>query len=152
MGEAKRPVVLFGGSGWTEHAARQLEAFAGVNSIPLVAAFRFHDICDNYHPCYVGDAGVGMLSYIKTLFDEADLIIAVNVRFGECTTDGYSLFECPNMSAKLIHCHPSDNELGKIYAPDLSLQASPNAMATACLLYTSPSPRDRQKSRMPSSA
>ena len=24
--------------------------------------------------------------------------------------------------------------------------------ATACLLYTSPSPRDRQKSRMPSSA
>ena len=26
------------------------------------------------------------------------------------------------------------------------------AMAVACLLYTSPSPRDRQKSRMPSSA
>ena len=26
------------------------------------------------------------------------------------------------------------------------------AYATACLLYTSPSPRDRQKSRMPSSA
>ena len=26
------------------------------------------------------------------------------------------------------------------------------AMATLCLLYTSPSPRDRQKSRMPSSA
>ena len=27
-----------------------------------------------------------------------------------------------------------------------------NALAGACLLYTSPSPRDRQKSRMPSSA
>ena len=26
------------------------------------------------------------------------------------------------------------------------------AMASTCLLYTSPSPRDRQKSRMPSSA
>ena len=26
------------------------------------------------------------------------------------------------------------------------------ALAMACLLYTSPSPRDRQKSRMPSSA
>ncbi len=131
LGEAKRPVVLYGGGGWTEYAARQLEAFADANSVPIVAAFRFHDICDNYHPSYVGDAGVGMLSYIKTLFDDADLIIAVNVRFGECTTDGYSLFDCPNMSAKLIHCHPSDNELGKIYAPDLSLQASPNAMAAA---------------------
>ena len=27
-----------------------------------------------------------------------------------------------------------------------------NALDSACLLYTSPSPRDRQKSRMPSSA
>ena len=27
-----------------------------------------------------------------------------------------------------------------------------NAQSTGCLLYTSPSPRDRQKSRMPSSA
>ena len=27
-----------------------------------------------------------------------------------------------------------------------------NTLSTACLLYTSPSPRDRQKSRMPSSA
>ena len=28
----------------------------------------------------------------------------------------------------------------------------PNGMICSCLLYTSPSPRDRQKSRMPSSA
>ena len=31
-------------------------------------------------------------------------------------------------------------------------RASFTGMITACLLYTSPSPRDRQKSRMPSSA
>ena len=30
--------------------------------------------------------------------------------------------------------------------------AKPEAKAKTCLLYTSPSPRDRQKSRMPSSA
>ncbi|MDC1382695.1 thiamine pyrophosphate-binding protein [Candidatus Puniceispirillum sp.] len=126
---AKRPIVLYGGSGWTADAARQLESFAGNNRVPLVAAFRFHDICDNFHPSYVGDAGVGMLGYIKVLFDQADLIIAINVRFGECTTDGYSLFDCPNMRAKLVHSHPSDDEIGKIYAPDLSLQATPNAMA-----------------------
>ena len=129
LSNAKRPIVLYGGSGWTADAARQLESFAGNNQVPLVAAFRFHDICDNFHPSYVGDAGVGMLGYIKVLFDQADLIIAINVRFGECTTDGYSLFDCPNMKAKLVHSHPSDNEIGKIYAPDLSLQATPNAMA-----------------------
>ena len=32
------------------------------------------------------------------------------------------------------------------------LEAAQNAANSACLLYTSPSPRDRQKSRMPSSA
>ena len=31
-------------------------------------------------------------------------------------------------------------------------QMNPDASVKACLLYTSPSPRDRQKSRMPSSA
>ncbi|XDZ63137.1 thiamine pyrophosphate-dependent enzyme [Alphaproteobacteria bacterium LSUCC0396] len=128
---ARRPLILYGGAGWTSDAARQLEAFAGANHLPLVAAFRFHDICDNYHPSYVGDAGVGMLGYIKTLLGEADLIIAINVRFGECTTDGYSLFDCPNMKPKLVHCHPSDDEIGKIYAADLPLQATPNAMAAA---------------------
>ena len=37
---------------------------------------------------------------------------------------------------------------------DLSLAYSPGVAAPVkdCLLYTSPSPRDRQKSRMPSSA
>ena len=34
-------------------------------------------------------------------------------------------------------------------APVLNFELAP---ATDCLLYTSPSPRDRQKSRMPSSA
>ena len=32
------------------------------------------------------------------------------------------------------------------------IRATDEALADACLLYTSPSPRDRQKSRMPSSA
>ena len=32
------------------------------------------------------------------------------------------------------------------------IEIAPNANPPVCLLYTSPSPRDRQKSRMPSSA
>ena len=35
---------------------------------------------------------------------------------------------------------------------DISLHGFPCGMIKTCLLYTSPSPRDRQKSRMPSSA
>ena len=35
---------------------------------------------------------------------------------------------------------------------DVALLCLPNGLSSTCLLYTSPSPRDRQKSRMPSSA
>ena len=37
-------------------------------------------------------------------------------------------------------------------AVEAALKADPDKLAGVCLLYTSPSPRDRQKSRMPSSA
>ena len=43
---------------------------------------------------------------------------------------------------------------GRISNLDLSkkIEMSPPPTLRSCLLYTSPSPRDRQKSRMPSSA
>ena len=43
------------------------------------------------------------------------------------------------------------NELNSSVAGDLVIQTFGHRY-NACLLYTSPSPRDRQKSRMPSSA
>ena len=36
--------------------------------------------------------------------------------------------------------------------PDADLYVLPGGFSYGCLLYTSPSPRDRQKCRMPSSA
>ena len=42
-------------------------------------------------------------------------------------------------------------ELGKVFKK-LSKNKNLRCIIISCLLYTSPSPRDRQKSRMPSSA
>ena len=39
-----------------------------------------------------------------------------------------------------------------VFLITLFIQSDAQGTATTCLLYTSPSPRDRQKSRMPSSA
>ena len=44
---------------------------------------------------------------------------------------------------------PTNNDLYKILS---DLVDKMNTALGSCLLYTSPSPRDRQKSRMPSSA
>jgi acetolactate synthase-1/2/3 large subunit len=131
LGAAQRPLIIVGGTRWQAPASRAIEAFATAHDIPVVAAFRFHDLIDNHSDCYVGDAGVGMLGYMKDLVRNADLILALNIRFGEMTTDGYGLFEAPKMTAKLIHSHASDCELGKIYAADLPVHAGPNKMAVA---------------------
>ena len=56
---------------------------------------------------------------------------------------------------KLVLCSSSSSSKAKIEtAEKLNATLDPNPMNSTqpCLLYTSPSPRDRQKSRMPSSA
>ena len=42
--------------------------------------------------------------------------------------------------------------INEIKLEEAKIATRENAIADSCLLYTSPSPRDRQKSRMPSSA
>ena len=44
------------------------------------------------------------------------------------------------------------NDIGNKHSPTTIVAAITSRKTKACLLYTSPSPRDRQKSRMPSSA
>ena len=45
-----------------------------------------------------------------------------------------------------------DKTLDEVSADDYNGLVLPGGVINPCLLYTSPSPRDRQKSRMPSSA
>jgi acetolactate synthase-1/2/3 large subunit len=72
-----------------------------------------------------------MPPHVKDLIRKADSILAINVRFGEMTTDGYTLLEVPTPKQRLIHVHGDAAELGKIYRPALAIQAGPNAFARA---------------------
>lgn len=128
---AKRPVILMGGGGWTDAGSAALQHFAEAADIPVIAAFRYQDRYDNHSLTYVGDAGVGMLPAVRKTLSDADLILAIGVRFGEMTTDAYTLFDLPDMRQTLIHVHVSDLELGKIYQPDIAVHAAPNDFAQA---------------------
>ena len=131
LAAAVRPVLLVGGVNWTSQGRADLHRFAEGSDIPVVAAFRYQDRFDNHSSSYAGEAGVGMPAHVKALIREADVILAVNVRFGEMTTDGYTLLDVPMPKQTLIHVHGSDRELGKIYQPALGIQAGPNAFAAA---------------------
>ncbi|MBL4930153.1 thiamine pyrophosphate-dependent enzyme [Fuscibacter oryzae] len=131
LANASRPVVLFGGINWTGEGRAALQRFAEASDLPVVAAFRYQDQFDNHSAQYVGEAGVGMPPHVRALISDADVILAVNVRFGEMTTDGYTLLQVPTPQQKIIHVHGSDREIGKIYRPTLGLHAGPNAFVQA---------------------
>ncbi|SEK12481.1 thiamine pyrophosphate-dependent enzyme [Paraburkholderia diazotrophica] len=129
LATAQRPLLLIGGCNWNESGRVALQRFAEESRIPVVAAFRYQDQFDNFSPAFCGEAGVGMPAHVRKLMTEADVILAVNVRFGEMTTDGYTLLAVPTPRQKLIHVHASDLEIGKVYQPTIGIQAGPNAFA-----------------------
>jgi acetolactate synthase-1/2/3 large subunit len=124
--EAKKPLVLVGGGGWKDSARHDLQQFVERNKLPVSAAFRFQDLIDNKSECYIGDAGVGMSPALQGTIKAADVILAIGVRFGEMTTGAYSLLSVPHAGCRLIHVHPSADELGKIYSPELPINSGPN--------------------------
>lgn len=131
LAASKRPLLLMGGCNWTDAGQTALQTFAEASDIPVIAAFRYQDQFDNFSPVYAGEAGVGMPPHVRALMRDADTILAVNVRFGEMTTDAYTLLDVPLPKQRLIHVHASDREIGKIYQPALGLHAGPNAFAAA---------------------
>ena len=124
--ESDFPLIIIGGTNWDRSGQNALKEFAESSKIPVITAFRYQDQFDNFSPAFCGEAGVGMPSHVRNLIKKSDLILAINIRFGEMTTDAYSLLDVPVPHQKLIHVHTSERELGKIYQPDIAIQANPN--------------------------
>ena len=135
---AKRPLVIAGGSGWDAEAARALQRFAENWQLPVGCGFRFQDTFDNRHPLYAGDVGIGINPKLAQRVKDADLIIALGVRLGEMTTGGYTLIEAPRPKQTLVHIHAGPEELGRVYAADLLLQASMACAAKALEALAAP--------------
>lgn len=131
LSEAKHPLILYGGCNWTAEGSAAFQSFAEASDIPVVSVFRYQDQFDNHSKCFCGEAGVGMTPLVRRLITDADVILAVNNRFGENSTDGWTLLDVPQPKQRLIHVHASDAELGKVYQPELGIQCGPNAFASA---------------------
>jgi acetolactate synthase-1/2/3 large subunit len=135
---AQRPLLIAGGSGWDAEAANALQRFAENWQLPTACGFRFQDTFDNRHALYAGDVGIGINPKLATRVREADLIIALGVRLGEMTTGGYTLLQAPRPTQKLVHVHAGPEELGRVYAADLLLQASMACAAKALETLAAP--------------
>ena len=131
LAESERPMLIVGGGGWSAAAARNLARFSETHDVPVSASFRCQDYIDNRHPNYCGHAGIGINPRVADRFRRCDLLIALGSRLGEITTSGYSLVDIPNPASRFVHVHPGAEELGRVYRPDLAVNASAASFAAA---------------------
>jgi acetolactate synthase-1/2/3 large subunit len=118
---ASRPLLIVGGTGWTESGLAGLRNFAKNNALPLVASFRRQDLIDNRHDNYCGHLGLGVDASLAERLKTSDLVVAIGSRLGENTTNGYTLMTPPVPRQKLVHVHPDPNEPGRVYQPELAI-------------------------------
>jgi acetolactate synthase I/II/III large subunit len=127
--KASKPLLIVGGSGWSEAGCAALTGFAEANALPVLASFRRQDLIDNRHPCYAGHLSLGLPPFLQQRIKAADLIIALGSRLGDVTTMTYSVLKPPRVAARLVHIHPDSNELNRVYQADVAIVAAASAAA-----------------------
>jgi len=124
LAAAKRPMIIVGGSGWSEETRLRLESFSESSGIAVANSFRCQDYMNHQHPNYIGDLGLGVNPALTRRVSEADTLLVIGARLGEMTTGGFSLIDIPNPGQRMIHVHVGAEELGHVYQPDLAINAS----------------------------
>ena len=135
---AHRPLMVVGGSGWTEQARDNLTHFAEQCDLPTATAWRCKDRFDNGHRCYIGDLGLAVDPELAARVRGSDLILAVGARLDDNTTSGYTLLTAPAPTQLLIHVYPDATEFGRVYRPQLGIQSDPMSFAAGAATLTAP--------------
>ena len=131
LSEATSPLLVVGGSGWTDAGCRILTEFSQRNSLPVISSFRRQDLIDNRHENYCGHLGLGVDPALAKRVKAADLVVSIGSRLGENTTNGYTLLTPAVPQQKLVHVHPDPNELGRVYQPELAIACGLSDFAPA---------------------
>ena len=131
LSAAHAPIMLLGGSRWSQAASDGIGRFAEKYSLPVATTFRRGSLFDQLHPCYAGDLGIGPNPKLLERIKSADLVIMVGGRLGELPSQSYTLFDIPRPQMPFIHVHPGAEELGRVYSPHLAINATPTAFAAA---------------------
>ncbi|WP_328630479.1 thiamine pyrophosphate-dependent enzyme [Streptomyces sp. NBC_00356] len=131
---AERPVVLLGGSRWTDRARADVRAWAEAWSLPVAVDFRCQDLMDNEAEVYVGNLGYGRAKSLAELVREADLLLSVGTAPGDVSTDGYRMLPTvggDGAGPRLVQVLPEAQPPGVVHHAELSLVAAPEAFGTA---------------------
>lgn len=125
---AQRPLLIAGGSLWTSGGKQALAKLARGWRLPVAVPFRRQDLMAGTHSSYAGDLGIGPDPNLFKAARDADLLFLLGTRLGEIASQGYEL---PRRGQTIIHVHAGQEELNKVFAADLAVNATPDAFAKA---------------------
>ncbi|MCM3728881.1 thiamine pyrophosphate-binding protein [Neobacillus cucumis] len=116
--DAKDPVIIAGGGVAISNGTNELIQLAEQLAIPVITTWRKPNVFPNNHSLYFGNVGPGCAPSSWELIKEADVIFAVGMHFSEFSTNRWTSI---SNKTKLIHIDIDENEIGKIYIPEVSL-------------------------------
>ncbi len=138
LSQARRPLLVVGGTGWTEAAREDLKAFAQAFNLPVAASFRRQDLLDNRDPHYVGQLGLGVAPALAECVRQADVLLVLGSRLSEVSSGGYQLVTSPRPAQRMVHVHPDPQELGRVYQAELPVNAAVGPMARRLAALAAP--------------
>jgi acetolactate synthase I/II/III large subunit len=136
---AERPLVVVGGSRWTETAVAQTARFAERFRLPVATTFRRQGLFPADHPFYAGELGLAPNPRLAARLENADLLLLVGSRLGEIPSQSYQAVRVPSPRQALVHVHADPEELGRVFQPALAINATPGPFAAALDVLEPPS-------------
>jgi len=128
---AERPMMLAGGGIILSHASQDALKLAELMTIPVATTLMGKGSIPETHPLSLGMVGMHGTYEANKLILDADVLLAVGVRFSDRTTGRVDGF-CPD--AQIIHVDIDSAEIGKNVMIDLPIVA--DARKTLRELYT----------------
>ncbi|MCS7206542.1 MAG: biosynthetic-type acetolactate synthase large subunit [Dehalococcoidia bacterium] len=116
--EARRPLILAGHGVLISRAWDELRAFAEKTGIPVITTLLGISAFPADHVLYVGMPGMHGAAYASLAIDEADLLIALGMRFDDRVTGNLEAFA---RGAKVIHVDIDPAEIGKNRKADVPI-------------------------------
>lgn len=126
---AAKPLIFIGGQRWTPQSAAAVTRFAETNGIPVIQDWHAADRIPFDSQANAGWLGYGRTETAASMFEEADVLLAIGAVPTDVPTDGFTLRQSPDAVNILVNI---DTALrGRSGAVASHIVASPVAFAQA---------------------
>ncbi|MDQ0218168.1 thiamine pyrophosphate-dependent enzyme [Peribacillus cavernae] len=115
---AKNPLIIVGGGVTATNSQDKLVQLSELTGVPVMTSFRRHDAFPNSHKHYAGQIGLGPHPDLLKFVKQADVILAIGMKFSQIVTQNYTLLK---PETTLIHIDIDEQAIGKFYETEIGI-------------------------------